>query len=150
MPERFVAESLVEAFPPTGAGERVLLARAEQARDVLPDGLRDRGYQVDVLPLYRTRPAEPDPRVLAQVRAGDVDAVTFTSSSTVTNFCDLVGPLERQPLVVSIGPVTSATARDRGLRVDAEAAEHTVDGLVEALRAALAPTAGGGPAGRPS
>ncbi len=142
IPERFVAEALVEAFPPAASGERVLLARAEQARDVLVDGLRTRGYTVDVLTLYRTVPAAPDPDAVTRVRAGAVDAITFTSSSTVTNFCDLVGPLAHQPLVVSIGPVTSATARDRGLRVDAEATEHTIDGLVAALRDTLA-------AGRP-
>jgi uroporphyrinogen-III synthase len=112
----------------------LLLARAEQARDVLPEGLAARGYEVDVLPVYRTVRADPEPRHLAQVREGRVDAITFTSSSTVTNFCDVAGPLpDPQPLVVSIGPVTSATARDRGLRVDAEADPHTIDGLVAAL-----------------
>ncbi|HEY5173252.1 MAG TPA: uroporphyrinogen-III synthase, partial [Acidimicrobiia bacterium] len=72
---------------------------------------------------------------LAQVRAGEVDAITFTSSSTVDNFCDAIGGLlpEPQPRVVSIGPVTSETARARGLRVDVEADPHTIDGLVEAL-----------------
>lgn len=149
IPDRFVAESLLDAFPPAGNGQRVLLARAEQARDVLVDGLTTRGYTVDVLPLYRTVPAAPDPDAVARVRAGDVDAITFTSSSTVTNFCDLVGPLGRPPLVVSIGPVTSATARERGLRVDAEAAEHTIDGLVAALRDTLAARPGG-PTPRPS
>jgi uroporphyrinogen-III synthase len=116
----------------------VLLARAEVARDVLPEGLADRGYEVDVLPVYRTVAAEPDATELARVRDGDVDAITFTSSSTVTNFCDLVGALPADPpLVVSIGPVTSTTARERGLRVDAEADPHTLDGLVAALLEAL-------------
>ena len=139
VPERFVAESLLEAFPDPGAsGERVLLARAQQARDVLPEGLGARGYVVDVLAVYRTVPAEPDPSVVEQIRAGKVDALTFTSSSTVTNFVDAVGEITGpQPLVVSIGPVTSATARDRGLQVGAEADPHTIDGLVEAVRAAL-------------
>jgi uroporphyrinogen III methyltransferase/synthase len=135
VPERFVAESLLEAFPDPGVpGERVLLARAEQARDVLPEGLGERGYLVDALAVYRTVPAEPDPSVVEQVRGGKVDALTFTSSSTVTNFVDAIGEITGpQPLVVSIGPVTSATARDRGLRVDAEADPHTIDGLVEAV-----------------
>lgn len=135
LPERFVAESLLEAFPdPSGPGARVLLARAEQARDVLPEGLAARGYDVEVLAVYRTVRAEPDASALARVRAGEVDALTFTSSSTVSNLCDLVGELpDPQPLVVSIGPVTSATAVERGLRVDAEAAEHTIDGLVATL-----------------
>jgi uroporphyrinogen III methyltransferase/synthase len=139
--ERFVAESLLEAFPdPEGGDARVLIARAESARDVLPDGLAARGYHVDVLAVYRTVAVVPDPAVLRCVRAGEVDAVTFTSSSTVTNFCDAIGPLEHRPAVVSIGPVTSATAHARGLRVDAEADPHTIDGLVDALLGKLAGT----------
>jgi uroporphyrinogen III methyltransferase / synthase len=143
VPERFIAESLLEAFPPALSGDRVVLARAEQARDVLPEGLERLGYGVEVLPVYRTVTAEPDPAELVRVRAGTVDALTFTSSSTVANFCDLVGELsEPRPLVVSIGPVTSTTARERGLRVDAEGDPHTIDGLVAALLAALAPAVG--------
>src|SRR5262249_11851105 len=81
VPERFVAESLLDAFPaPAQEGERVLLARAETARDVLPDGLAAQGYAVDVLAVYRTVTATPDPDALAQVRSGAVDALTFTSS----------------------------------------------------------------------
>jgi len=92
-----------------------------------------------VLAVYRTVKAEPDPGELARVRAGEVDAVTFTSSTTVTNFCAVVGPFTRDaPLIVSIGPVTSGTARERGLRVDAEADPHTIDGLVGALLTAFA------------
>ncbi len=135
LPERFVAESLLQAFPPPGHdGARVLVARAEQARDLLPDGLGARGYAVDVLPVYRTVRATPEPGALERVRSGAVDAITFTSSSTVENLCEAVGPLpDPQPLVVSIGPVTSATAVARGLRVDAEATDHTIDGLVTTL-----------------
>ncbi len=139
VPERFVAESLLEAFPPPASpGEHLLIARAEAARDVLPGGLREKGYAVDVLPVYRTVRAEPDGDVVDRVREGRVDALTFTSSSTVAGFCDTVGSLpDPQPLAVSIGPVTSETARSRGLRVDAEADPHTIDGLVAALLAAL-------------
>jgi len=144
VPERFVAESLLESFP-TGTG-RVLLARAETARDVLPEGLAAKGYDVEVLAVYRTEAAPPDPDVVARLRAGGaggagaVDAITFTSSSTVDNFCDAVGTTlaEPQPPVVSIGPVTSDTARGRGLRVDAEADPHTIDGLVDAVLRTLA------------
>ena len=133
VPERFVAESLLDAFP-AGTG-RVLLARAAAARDVLPAGLGRKGYEVELLAVYRTEPAPADPDALARLRAGGVDAITFTSSSTVDNFCDAVGaPLpDPQPSVVSIGPVTSETARARGLCVDVEADPHTIDGLVEAL-----------------
>lgn len=139
IPERFVAESLLEAFPPPSApGARVLVARAEVARDILPDGLTERGYAVDVLPVYRTRPATPDPALVARVVEGRFDAVTFTSSSTVDNFCSQVDPRpDPFPLVVSIGPVTSATAVERGLRVDAEAEVHTIDGLVATLLSAF-------------
>jgi len=142
LPERFVAESLLEAFPPPGpGGERVLLARADRARDILPAGLSERGYEVDVLAVYRTVTATPDPAAVERVRRGDVDALTFTSSSTVTNLCDLLGGVpDPQPVVASIGPVTSKTAVEQGLRVDVEATEHTIDGLVDALLRALAAT----------
>jgi uroporphyrinogen III methyltransferase/synthase len=141
LPDRFVAESLLDSLPaPDAPGERVLLARAEQGRDVLPDGLGERGYAVDVLSVYRTVQAEPDADALARVREGGVDAITFTSSSTVTNLCDLLGTVpDPQPTVVSIGPVTSETARARGLRVDGEADPHTIDGLVDALLEQLTP-----------
>jgi uroporphyrinogen III methyltransferase/synthase len=141
-PERAVAESLLAAFPdPAVDGARVLLPRAEHGRDVLPEGLTARGYAVDVLPVYRTVRAEPDADALARVRTGEVDAITFTSSSTVENLCDVLGALpDPQPVVVSIGPATSETARTRGLRVDIEAADHTIDGVVTALLSVLAST----------
>jgi uroporphyrinogen III methyltransferase/synthase len=133
VPERFVAESLLDAFPEGSGG--VLLARAEVARDVLPDGLAQKGYDVEVLPVYGTEPAPARADDLARTRAGSVDAITFTSSSTVDNFCDALGGTvpDPQPAVVSIGPITSEAARARGLRVDVEADPHTIDGLVEAL-----------------
>jgi uroporphyrinogen III methyltransferase / synthase len=139
VPPRFVAESLLEAFPdPDGPGSRVLIARAAAARDILPEGLAERGYEVDVVAVYRTVPVEPDAADIARVRAGEVDAVTFTSSSTVKNFCDAVTALAApQPSVITIGPATSQTARDLGLRVDVEADPHTIDGLVDAVLEAL-------------
>jgi uroporphyrinogen III methyltransferase/synthase len=141
VPERFVAEALLDAFPaPVSPGEPALIARAQNARDVLPEGLSARGYTVEVLPVYRTVAAVPDAQDVARARAGAVDAITFTSSSTVANFCDVLGSLpEPQPLVVSIGPVTSETARARGLRVDREADPHTIDGLVASLLDGLTP-----------
>lgn len=140
VPERFVAESLLDAFPPASEpGRRVLLPRAETARDALPEGLVHKGYEVDVLAVYRTVAAAPGTDDIERARTAD--AITFTSSSTVTNFCDLVGPLgATRPLVVSIGPITSGTARERGLRVDAEADPHTIDGLVAAVVRLLAGT----------
>lgn len=133
VPERFVAESLLDALPAEGNGAEVLIPRAAEARDVLPDGLSERGYGVDVLPVYRTTRVEPDPVSLELVREGRVDCVTFTSSSTVTNFVDVVGVPDPVPAVVSIGPITSATARQVGLPPTAEASEHTINGLVTAV-----------------
>ena len=98
-------------------------------------GLQDKGHEVDELAVYRTVPVEPDAAMVEHVRRGDVDAITFTSSSTVENFCAAVGTPQPQPLVISIGPITSKTAEERGLRVDAEADPHTIDGVVAALGA---------------
>jgi uroporphyrinogen III methyltransferase / synthase len=135
VPERFVAESLVDAFS-DGHG-RVLVPRAQTARDVLVSGLEGKGYTVDVLDVYRTVAATPNTETVERVRRGDVDAITFTSSSTVTNFVDVVGVPEPQPTVVSIGPITSERAVELGLRVDAEADPHTIEGLVAVLLVAL-------------
>jgi uroporphyrinogen III methyltransferase/synthase len=132
VPERFVAESLLEALPAAPPeGGRVLLARAEVARDVLPDGLRAAGWAVDVVDAYRTVPATvTDDQRAAAVSA---DIATFTSSSTVERYLELLGPDAVPPVVACIGPVTAATARSSGLTVDIEATEHTIPGLVDAL-----------------
>jgi uroporphyrinogen III methyltransferase/synthase len=136
VPERFVAESLLEALPGPGAdGGRILLARAAVARDVLPDGLRAAGWQVDVVDAYRTVVA--DVSEAQREAVGRAHAVTFTSSSTVDRFLDALGPGAVPPIVACIGPVTAATARARGLHVDVEAGVHTIDGLVDALVAHL-------------
>jgi uroporphyrinogen III methyltransferase / synthase len=138
VPERFVAESLLDSFPAArpsrGPGPgRVLLARAAVARDVLPEGLAERGWAVDVVEAYRT-----DPVPLDESRAkalSEAEIVTFTSSSTVTNLLAAVGGDAGAvpPVVAAIGPVTAATAREHGLTVDVEAEVHTLDGLVDAL-----------------
>lgn len=138
VPERFVAESLLEAFPPPPpqpATGRVLLPRAAVAREVLPDGLRAAGWAVDVVEAYRTAPTAPGEAALGAARSSD--AITFTSSSTVTAYLELAGPHGVPPIVACIGPVTAATAREAGLTVDVEADVHTIDGLVDALVAAL-------------
>ena len=127
---RSLAEGLLEALPGDLAGVRALVARAEEARDTLPDGLRAAGADVDVVSLYRTlaaRPRHPE-RMLA------ADAVVFTSSSTVTRFAEaLAGHDLARVRGVSIGPVTSSTARERGVGLIAEALEHDLDGLVDTL-----------------
>jgi uroporphyrinogen III methyltransferase/synthase len=137
VPERSVAEALVEALASTPVrGKRVLVARASEARDVLPGALRERGAEVDVVPLYDTV-AEPldEARLAALARA---TYVTFTSSSTVRFLLESGGRVPDSARVVSIGPITSATAREHGLTVHVEADRHDVDGLVEALTADVA------------
>ena len=129
VPERFVAEALLDALP-DGPG-RLLLARAEVAREVLPDGLRARGWEVEVVDAYRTVPA----RVTDEQRAavGGADVITFTSSSTVEHSLSAFGTDGLPPAVACIGPVTAAAAREHGLTVALEASVHTIDGLVGAL-----------------
>ncbi|HEY3019098.1 MAG TPA: uroporphyrinogen-III synthase, partial [Solirubrobacteraceae bacterium] len=129
VPERSVAESLVDALRDVPVG-RALIARAEEARDVLPDALRERGAEVDVLALYRTV-AEPLDAA-ARAAALGADYATFTSASSVRFFAEAAGGLEG-PRLVSIGPATSAELRRLGAEPDLEAAEHTPDGLVAAL-----------------
>jgi uroporphyrinogen III methyltransferase/synthase len=140
IPERFVAESLLAAFPdPSHPGARVLLARAETARDIVPTGLVSAGFSVTVLPVYRTITATPDPADLARLRADEIDAITFTSSSTVANFVAVVGErIEPMPAVISIGPITSAAVLEHGFEVAVEADPHDIDGLVTAILSQLA------------
>jgi uroporphyrinogen III methyltransferase/synthase len=135
VPERSVAEGLIEALADTPvAGRRVLVARAAEARDLLPQALGDRGAEVDVVALYDTVPeALGDAELEGVARA---EYVTFTSSSTVRFLAQALDgrvALPASARVVSIGPVTSQTAREQGLEVHVEAERHDVDGLVEAL-----------------
>ena len=132
VPPSAVAESLVDALAPAPSGSgRVLIPRAAAGRDVLPDGLRAAGWEVDVVEAYRTVPADVPAALLATV--AKADAVTFTSSSTVSHFMDAGGGAHVPPVVVCIGPVTASTAVAAGLRVTATAREHSIDGLVETL-----------------
>ena len=132
VPERSVAEALVEALQDVPVtGRRVLVARAAEARDLLPDALRERGAEVDVVALYDTVAEPLSDGQLEQAAAADY--VTFTSSSTVRFFTEAGGRVGNGARVVSIGPVTSEAARELGLRVDVEAERHDIDGLVEAL-----------------
>jgi uroporphyrinogen III methyltransferase / synthase len=132
VPERSVAEALVEALREIPAeGRRALVARAAEARDVLPDALRERGAQVDVVALYDTV-AEPLDYA-AREDLGRSTYVTFTSSSTVRFFLEAGGRVPDGARVVSIGPVTSETAREHELTVHVEAERHDIEGLVAAL-----------------
>jgi uroporphyrinogen III methyltransferase/synthase len=136
VPERAVAEGLVEALPDaTTAGapvRRALIVRAREGRDLLPDALRAGGAEVDIVALYETV-AEPldEPTALAAAAA---DYVTFTSASTVRFFLEAAGELAG-PRIASIGPATTAALREAGLEPHVEADPHTPDGLVAALLA---------------
>ena len=154
VPEVTISDALAEAFPRArgagagaggaggagsagGAGARVLFPRAETVRGVLVPGLETKGWKVDEVVAYRTVAGDPDPRSVVAARAAD--AVAFTSSSTVERTVDLLGIGAVPPVVVSIGPVTSASVRTHGLNVTAEAIESTIDGLVAAVVVALSP-----------
>jgi uroporphyrinogen III methyltransferase/synthase len=132
VPERSLAEALVAALASVPVdGRRVLIGRASEARDVLPEALRERGAEVEVVPLYDTvaeRLSEDQREALARATY-----VTFTSSSTVRFLLESGGRVPESARVVSIGPITSRTARESGLPVHVEAERHDVDGLVDAL-----------------
>jgi uroporphyrinogen III methyltransferase/synthase len=136
-PEEFVAEAVVREFKKQGSveNERILVVRAEKAREVLPKELSAAGAIVDEASAYRTVPETRDiggaQRQLAQDGA---DLITFTSSSTVENFLALGLPWPKGMRIASIGPITSKTVRDQGLEVDIEAHRHDIDGLVQAIR----------------
>jgi len=137
MPEQAVAESLARALEGVSVS-RALVARAREARDVVPDALRERGAEVDVLPVYETVVELLDSATTTAVAGADF--ITFTSASTVRNFLASVGGAEAwvaagpaRPRLASIGPVTSEELRRNGLEPDLEAKQHDIDGLIEAL-----------------
>ncbi len=150
-PKQYVAEAIIEGMEDV-TGSRILLPRADIAREALAIGLREKGAVVDEVDAYRTVPASAEAGpVRLMLASGKIDAVTFTSSSTVSNFVALLeqdagtaepptGTQDRPVLsllegvkVACIGPITSKTARELGLPVDVEAKEYTIPGLVEAL-----------------
>ena len=136
-PKEFVAEAVVREFEKEGGVEnlRILIARAEKARDLLPKKLSGMGAIVDEAFAYRTVPETRDATgARRRFSAEGADLITFTSSSTVENFLDLKLPWPAGMKVASIGPITSATARERGLSVDVEAKQHDIAGLVEAIQ----------------
>jgi uroporphyrinogen-III synthase len=141
LPERFVAEGLVEVFParasaPTSGTGRVLVAQAEAARPVVVDGLLAKGWMVDAVVAYRSVAAPVEPEAIDQARIAD--AIAFTSASTVERFLEAAGRDAVPRVVASIGPVTTAAARGLGIDVTVEAEPHTIDGVVAALVAHFA------------
>lgn len=135
VPTRYDAVGLLAEFPDELAGRRILLPRVEEAPDALPEGLRAARANVEVLPVYRNVPEERDAAEIGRALAGgELDAVTFTSSSTVRAFFRLLPEADLTGCVVAcIGPSTAATARGLGIAHGVVAEEHTVEGLVDVL-----------------
>jgi uroporphyrinogen III methyltransferase/synthase len=138
LPDEYRAEAIISAL---GArrirGKRFLIPRAEVAREVLPETLRAKGAkEVVVAPAYRTvkpKRAHAD-RMRELIASRAIDLVTFTSSSTVANFCDLIGSSAKGLKAAAIGPITAATARERGFEVVVSPGEYTIPALTEAIR----------------
>ncbi len=140
LPRTFRAESVVEAFAQTDIqGKKVLLPRAKKARTILPEELTKMGATVDEVTAYETMPdKDAGPTLISLLEKKQVDAVTFTSSSTVSNFMSLLNPAKAPELlndviIASIGPITSDTARSFGLNPAIEADPYTIPGLVDSL-----------------
>jgi uroporphyrinogen III methyltransferase/synthase len=140
VPKEYKAEAIVEGLSDKiASGERVLLPRAETARKLLPQSLSEKGVVVDEISAYRTTPGKGNVQLVTELlQSKQAHAVTFTSSSTVTNFVNMLNTdnlseLLQDVVVASIGPITSQTAHECGIHVDVEAKEYTIDGLVAAL-----------------
>ena len=142
MPEKYVAEGvaqgLLNLYNGDMAGLKVLLPRAREARDVLPEALAAAGAVVDVLPVYETRPSEQrKDDVLAKLEAGEIHCITFGSSSTVINFLSLIpaDTLKKYPAVkfACIGPITAATLEKAGLPCHIQPADFTIPALAREL-----------------
>ena len=137
VPENFVAESLIDSMENI-KGQRFLIPRATVAREILPEQLRKMGALVDVAPAYQTvLPTQPVDALEKRLQEGSVDVITFTSSSTVTNFLALIGekllPEIKKVTIACIGPITSKTARDAGLNVEILPEQYTVSSLMDAI-----------------
>ncbi len=138
MPDEFIAEGILQSFAPMDLrGMKILIPRAAKARDILPATLKKQGATVEVVTAYQTVNSGRKKEELAEkIEAGDVDVITFTSSSTVTNFVDIMGVgyvLPADVKIACIGPVTAATAKKAGFKVDIQQEEYTMEGLVQSL-----------------
>jgi uroporphyrinogen III methyltransferase/synthase len=144
--QEFVGEGLAGAVLAEGVPRRVLLLRALSARDVLPDALRARGSEVDIVVAYETKSLQSSGEGLAaRIAAGTADAILFTSSSTVTSTLEALGTEARELLgriaVCSIGPVTTRSLESAGLKPTVAASVYTVEGLLDALEEWWTPSA---------
>jgi uroporphyrinogen III methyltransferase/synthase len=138
VPKQFIAEGILQSFAAMDLeGSKILLPRAAKARDVLPEGLKKLGASVDVVTTYQTiNSGRKKEELAALIYDNKVDVLTFTSSSTVTNFMEIMGHDFKLPAninVACIGPVTAATAKKAGLKIDINQEEYTMDGLVQSL-----------------
>lgn len=137
MPEKYIAESLTDAFRPYPLdGKRILIPSAAVTRDVVPSELRKRGAEVDVVQAYQNVIPHNAPQQAQEVFQDPFpDWITFASSSAVDHLVALV-PLEtiKESKIASIGPATSATVEKHGLTVTSEALQHTIPGLIEAMK----------------
>lgn len=138
VPVEFKAEGILAALEgKLSPGDKILIPRASEARAILPEKLREMGAAVDVVPAYRTLIGDVDEKRLAEkLQAGEIDLITFTSSSTVTNLLHLLGggaEQIRRAKVACIGPITGKTCIDRGIEPDIMAKEYTIAGLAEAI-----------------
>jgi uroporphyrinogen III methyltransferase/synthase len=136
IPDEYVAEGLVKKMLEVGSveNETILLVRPSTARDVISEGLTEAGAIVDEAIAYQTVCESEDPTGAVQrFQAGDTDLITFTSSSTVESFIDMDLPIPDHLIIASIGPITSKTLQSAGLRVDIEAKESNIPGLVSAI-----------------
>ncbi len=137
VPENFVAESLIASMKNI-KGQRFLIPRATVAREILPEQLRKMGAIVDVAPAYQTvLPSQPVDTLEKRLKEGSIDVITFTSSSTVTNFLTLIGkkllPEIKKVTIACIGPITAKTAREAGLNVEIMPEQYTVSSLMDAI-----------------
>lgn len=149
-PKEFIAEAILEGFEKTEmGGKRILLARVKKARDVLPQGLRKLGAEVDVVEAYRTvKPRGGSRKLRNTLAGGEVDVVTFTSSSTVNHFVELLKNEESRSLlkrvtIACIGPVTARTAEGLGMEVRIQPREYTIPALTQAIVDYFSPHPGG-------
>jgi len=140
IPKEFVAESILRGFKRMGIeGKQILLARAKKARDVLPHGLRKMGATVDVVEVYRTvKPKGGVMRLKRLLEKKEVDVITFTSSSTVSHFVELLKGTDlkkalKDIAIACIGPVTARTAKKLGVKVQIQPKEYTIPGLTQAI-----------------
>lgn len=135
VPDEYVAEAILPGLGDV-SGQRILLPRADIARKALVTELEKQGAFPEEIPVYRTQTVRPDPQALAELEKG-IDIATFTSSSTVRNFMEILGDSAARYLhgtiIACIGPITAETAQANGLKVTLIAEEYTVDGLIKAL-----------------